>query len=154
MTKHIWMERLCKKTIPTKPNSPSRSSCLFQKRQGRLCLDYARSKHLSRLRNLLQTLPAPGRRPPPPAVPRSFMSHMRLLCPLPLFLTGEDNPHAFIPGSATGGAEGGINSGLFSAVVPELGKGLSRSTTLPPGDGGGAGSMEELQGFLFHFSPG
>lgn len=41
-------------------------------------------------------------------------------------------------------------SGAGASPGAELSQGLSGSTTLPPGDGGGAAWVEELQGFPFH----
>lgn len=45
-------------------------------------------------------------------------------------------------------------SGASASLGTELSIGLSRSTTLPPGDGGGAAWVEELQGVPFHLSQG
>lgn len=92
MIKYTCMERLCKKKK--------------KKRQGRLCLDFARSKRL-------QQAEKPSPDPAHPWQEATSVSHPPLIhapyalkslaeSSLPLFLTGKDNPYAFIPGSRTG----------------------------------------------------
>lgn len=100
----VWKGRA--KKIPANPSPPSLSFWLFQKRQGRLCLDFARSKRLQQAGSPSPTPAHPWQEASsasrPPLIHAPYALPSLAESSLPLFLSGKDNPYAFIPGSGTG----------------------------------------------------